>query len=91
MSEPAYTPKFLADVDKFIALANEMAKGRNTGEISAALLFAAGRYNAFNFVSKGGTDADKAEAVRYYTEEYRKAFTQNLAGVVGSLVDEKKR
>ena len=50
----AYPPQFLELVDRFIQLANQMAEERGDGEVSAAILFAAGRYNAFNFVSHGG-------------------------------------
>jgi Protein of unknown function (DUF3144) len=52
----AYPPEFLKLVDEFIHLANRLAEGGNDGEASAAILFAAGRYNAFNFVSRNGTE-----------------------------------
>ena len=45
-------PEFLNLDDEFIHLANRLAKGGNDREVSAAILFAAGRYNAFNFMSK---------------------------------------
>jgi hypothetical protein len=51
----SYSPEFLALVDRFIHLANELAEENGDGETSAAILFAAGRYNAFNFLSNGGT------------------------------------
>lgn len=80
----AYPPEFLANVDKFIALANEMAKDVDPGVVSAAILFAAGRYNSFNFLTRGGKD--ETEGVKFYAEEYRKAFLQNVSGAVGSVV-----
>jgi len=46
-----YPPEFLKLVDKFIDLANQLAEGGQGGEVSAAILFAAGRYDAFNFLS----------------------------------------
>ena len=82
----AYPPEFLKLVDKFIHLANELAGGDKAGEVSAAILFAAGRYNAFNFVSTGGTDDTRAQAVDFYVSEYRKALVSNLDGVVGPVV-----
>jgi Protein of unknown function (DUF3144) len=82
----AYSPEFLKLVDEFIFLANRMAEQGNPGEISAAILFAAGRYNAFNFVSGQGTEQDQDKAVEFYVAEYRKALTSNLAGAVGPLV-----
>ncbi|HAL38154.1 MAG TPA: hypothetical protein DCP03_08545 [Polaromonas sp.] len=85
-TQVSYPPEFLSDVDKFIHLANEMAKNRDTGEVSAAILFAAGRYNSFNFLAKGRTQEDQPAATAFYTEEYRKAFESNLNGVVGPVI-----
>lgn len=82
----SYPPEFLDLVDKFIHLANTLAEGGRTGEVSAAILFAAGRYNAFNFVAQGGNDTTRPQAVDFYVSEYRKAFTSNLDGVVGPVV-----
>jgi len=81
-----YPPEFLELVDQFIGLANELAEGGRDGEVSAALLFAAGRYNAFNFISHGGNDEDRAQAVEFYVAEYRKALVSNMDGVVGPVV-----
>jgi hypothetical protein len=82
----AYAPEFLALVDQFIHLANRLAEDGKGGEVSAAILFAAGRYNAFNFVTNGGTDATRAQALEFYVSEYRKAISSNLDGVVGPVV-----
>lgn len=82
----AYAPEFLELVDQFIHLANRIAADGKAGEASAAILFAAGRYNAFNFISNGGTDEDQAAAVEFYVSEYRKALISNLEGVVGPVV-----
>jgi ABC-type glycerol-3-phosphate transport system substrate-binding protein len=83
----AYPPDFLQRVDEFIRLANKLAEGGKQGEASAAILFAAGRYNAFNFLSNGGSADDQAKAVEFYVSEYRKAFTSNLAGEIGPLME----
>lgn len=82
----SYPPEFLDLVDRFIQLANELADGGRAGEVSAAILFAAGRYNAFNFVTMGGTDDTRPQAEAFYLSEYRKAFVSNLEGVVGPVV-----
>lgn len=47
----SYPPEFLDLVDRFIHLANEAAEGGQGGEVSAAIPFAAGRFNRFDFVS----------------------------------------
>jgi hypothetical protein len=82
----SYPPEFLKLVDRFIHLANELAEGGHTGEASAAILFAAGRYNAFNFLSTGGTNETRPQAEAFYVSEYRKAFVSNLDGVVGPVI-----
>jgi hypothetical protein len=82
----AYPPEFFKLVDKFIDLANQLAEGGQDGQVSAAILFAAGRYNAFNFLSNGGTDEEQDQAVDFYVSEYRKAVISNLQGVVGPVV-----
>jgi hypothetical protein len=82
----AYPPDFLQRVDQFVALANQLAEGGFQGEVSAAILFAAGRYNAFNFLSNDGSEQDQEQAVDFYVSEYRKAIVSNLDGVVGPVV-----
>ncbi len=82
----AYPPEFLKLVDEFIHLANSLSEKCKDGEVSAAILFAAGRYNAFNFVSQNGAEEDKEKAVEFYVSEYRKAIVSNLEGVVGPVV-----
>jgi phosphopantothenate synthetase len=82
----AYPPEFLKLVDEFIHLANRLAEGVDDGEVSAAILFAAGRYNAFNFMSHNGTEEDKERAVEFYVSEYRKALVSNMEGAVGPVV-----
>jgi hypothetical protein len=82
----AYPPDFLERVDQFVELANRLAEGGLQGEVSAAILFAAGRYNAFNFLSNDGAQQDQEQAVEFYVSEYRKAIVSNLQGVVGPVV-----
>lgn len=82
----SYPPEFLNLVDEFIHLANRLAEGGNDGEVSAAILFAAGRYNAFNFMSNNGRPEDQDNAVEFYVSEYRKAIVSNMEGVVGPVV-----
>ena len=65
----AYPPEFLKLVDEFINLANRLAETRDDGEVSAAILFAAGRYNAFNFLTRGGESEDRQKAVEFYVIE----------------------
>jgi hypothetical protein len=50
--------------------------------VSASLLYAAARFNSFN-VASSARDVEelkqhKEEAIRYFTEQYRKALEENL-------------
>lgn len=54
--------------------------------MSAAILFAAGRYYAFNFVSTGGMDEARPQAESFYVSEYRKAFASKLEGAIGPVL-----
>jgi hypothetical protein len=82
-----YPPEFLKLVDEFIDLANRLAQDGNRGEVSAAILFAAGRYNAFNFLSQDARQQDREKAVEFYVSEYRKAINSNIDGVVGPVIN----
>jgi hypothetical protein len=81
-----YKQEFLNLVDEFISTANRLAEGGLDGEVSAAILFAAGRYNAFNLLTRGDAEANREAAIDFYVNEYRKAITSNLDGVVGPVV-----
>lgn len=84
-AEP-YPAEFLELVDEFVRLANQLAEQRGNGPVSAAILFAAGRYNAFNFLANGGEGQDQTAAVDFFVSEYRKAVEANLRGDVGPVV-----
>lgn len=73
---------FWERADAVIRLANEQGTKVPNSSVSASLLYAAARFNAF-IVASGATGpdgmrADKEEAIRYFTEEYRKMLSQNL-------------
>ena len=74
----AYPPEFLKLVDEFIHLANRLAEEGNDGEVSAAILFAAGRYNAFNFVSHNGKEQDQEKATIYPSSRKTPSLTARM-------------
>jgi len=66
-------------VDRFIALANEFGKAETKERVSAALLYAASRYSAFEASSKSSNLAkDKMDALNWYSAEYRRMLDANL-------------
>ena len=73
---------FWERADAVINLANQQGKHISNDDVSASLLYAAARFNAFIAASKSHDLADlaahKDEAVQYFTEQYRKMFIENL-------------
>lgn len=73
---------FWERADAIIALANEQGTKVPNSNVSASLLYAAARFNAFIVASDtrdaATMKADKEEAIRYFTEEYRKMLSQNF-------------
>lgn len=68
-----------AMADKFIELANEFTKTEPKDRISAAMMFAAARYNAFEAFSKSTNLArDKEDAINWYTREYKRMLEANI-------------
>ncbi|MNG29155.1 hypothetical protein D3C84_1145360 [compost metagenome] len=65
-----------------IHLANEQCNDAPKGKVSSSLLYAAARFNSFIVASMAGDldelNADREEAISYFTEQYRKMLTENL-------------
>jgi hypothetical protein len=64
--------------DEFINLANELSDDWASPFLSAAIMYAAARYNAFNYQTMDGDNGNVEEAIRYYTEQYGKMLRENL-------------
>ena len=73
---------FFKRTDAFIQVANELCKEQDTGEVSASMLYAAARFNAFIVASsakdKAEADRNKVEAIDYFTEQYRAMLLANM-------------
>jgi hypothetical protein len=82
MSSNEVSPEFWERADEVIALSNEQAEKYDIGKVSSSTLYAAARFNAFNVASSASDveemKKDKDEAIRYFTEQYRKMLTENL-------------
>lgn len=71
--------------DKFIDLANEFTRTEPKERVSAAIMFAAARYNAFEAFSKSGNlERDKDDAANWYTREYKRMLDANMDDLLGS-------
>lgn len=67
-------------VTRFLNEANAMSDREHRSRISAAILFAAARYNAFTWMHRDTMpEQAEAEAVEFFAEHYRAMFRDNLA------------
>ena len=73
---------FYERADAHINLSNDQMEGATRGKVSASMLYSASRFNAW--VSACGFESGKqmlearAEAIEYFTAEYKKMLTENL-------------
>jgi len=63
-------------------MANKQCDLRPSGKVSSSTLFAAARFNSFIVASTSESQNDliesKEEAIKYFTEQYKKMFTKNM-------------
>ena len=82
MPKQSVDDKFFNRADSFIELANQHCAETGRGKVSASLLYAAARFNAFVAASQAESGRDlrssKKEAVEYFTDQYRKMLEENL-------------
>ena len=73
--------------DKFIGLANEFTKTQSKERVSAAIMFAAARYNAFEASSKSkDLKKDKNNALGWYSSEYKRMLDANFDDLIENHV-----
>jgi len=78
-------PEFFEAVNKFIDLANKMSKKWETSRVSSVIMYAAARYNAFNFVSLDPDPAKNSrQATDFYCEQYRAMLVENMDYLISS-------
>ena len=74
--------EFFERADAYITVANDQAVNVGRGKVSASMMFAAARFNAW--VSASGTESSdelasvKEEALEYFLNEYRQMLEENL-------------
>jgi hypothetical protein len=75
--------QFYDIADAFIRLANERSQGVAHGKVSAAMAYAAARFNAFVLASAkedaDGLRSDEARALDYFSGQYRGMLKEHLA------------
>ncbi|GAA0710452.1 DUF3144 domain-containing protein [Dokdonella soli] len=74
--------QFFEMVDRFINQANDFARQFPQPRVSAAILFAAARYNAFNWVNRSQMlEQTLDEATILFRAEYENMFRDNARGL----------
>lgn len=61
--------------DEFVNLANELLEEWAQPMLSAAILHAAARFNAFNYLTQEPSQ-DPAQAIAFLTDQYRQMLTE---------------
>ena len=71
--------QFFEISNQFVTLANELGEDHGRPRVSAAVLWAASRYNAFTWVMSGAPEKQTPEeAVDLFVAQYRKMLVDNL-------------
>jgi hypothetical protein len=81
MAERAYEipDEFLEAADRFVTLANEMGDQHSPDWVRAVLMYAAARYNAFNWLTRDEELEQSVEAAAaYFRTEYETMFRENI-------------
>jgi len=64
--------------DEFIHLANSLSEEWAENFLSAAILYAAARFNAHHFMTTNGDPREEAKAIEFYSDQYKKMLQENL-------------
>jgi Protein of unknown function (DUF3144) len=71
--------EFLEAADRFVTLANELGDGRSADWVRAVMMYAAARYNAFNWLTADErTHPTIEQAAVYFRNEYETMFVENV-------------
>lgn len=74
--------KFYDRADAFVSLANKQTSDVDRGKVSASMMYATARYNAFvsacNAVSSSDLAAGKDKILNYFVDQYRAMLSENL-------------
>jgi|SRR6188768_3446502 len=83
--------KFFSRADSHIMLANEQLAGAARGKVSASLMFAASRFNAWSCAvdlqSKTEMQDKRDEVIEYFMSQYRSMLEENLNNYIEHFDD----
>jgi hypothetical protein len=82
---------FFKRTDAFIKVANELSTEHDLGKVSASMLYAAARFNAFIVASSAGSkeeaESNKDDAINYFAEQYRSMLKANMKDYIDKYDD----
>ena len=85
MAEAGPDKDFFNRADAFLAIANSQVSDTAPGRVSASMLFATARFNAFTAQSQGLEPGEvDEETVAYFLGEYEAMLRENLAQVLSA-------
>lgn len=92
MSENAPTEKtFQERADEFINIANKQNAETEVENVNAAILFSAARFNVFSTARQFDTvdklEAEKQEAIKYFTQRYTDMLEENFEEFISRFDD----
>jgi len=71
--------EFMEAADRFVTLANEMGEQYSPDWVRAVLMYAAARYNAFNWLTSDEQREQSLDsAATYFRSEYETMFRENV-------------
>ena len=80
--QPELDPTFFDRADAHIHLSNSQLADLSPGKVSASMMYATARFNAYvswiGFQDAAGMAGERDETVRYFTEQYRLMLEENL-------------
>ena len=82
-------PSFYDRADAHIHLANKHSDGVGIGKVSASLLYAASRFNAFVIGARSTSAADmqaaRGEALDYFADQFRRMLEDNVDDYIANF------
>jgi len=80
---------FFKRADAHIDLANEQLKDASRGKVSASMMYATARFNAWVTACEADSDDDlrsgKGESIEYFVAQYRSMLEENLDDYIGNF------
>ncbi len=80
---------FFKRADAHIDLANAQLKDASRGKVSASLMYATARFNAWITACEAGSDEElrsgKGESIDYFVAQYRSMLEENLIAYIDNF------